>query len=442
MRKRRDIVLSLAGSGVLAVAAPAGSYRRILGANERLRVGAIGVGGRGAGDLDAVASESIAALCDVDQNALGAAAARYPDAKRYTDYRQLLDQVDLDAVVIATPDHHHAPATVRALRRGLHVYCEKPLTHTVDEARLVSKLAAERKLATQMGTQNHEHPGYLRLVEWLQDGVIGPVSEVHILTDRPGKWWPQGVALPSEAPAVPSHLDWDLWQGPATVRDYHPAYVPFRWRGWWDYGCGAIGDMAIHLMDPAFWGLHLGGPVQVRSEGPPADRWSAPSRMQTRFRFGPRGDWPAVDLYWYEGEASPPPDIASQLPVNGSLFIGREGKIAIAHDGFPKLLPEEKFADFKPPAARLAPSPGHHRQWIDAAKGQGKASSSFEYAGPFTECVLLGNIAFRTGQEIVYDPVAGQVTNVIPLIAGGRVAGKDAANQLLGKSYRAGWELS
>jgi predicted dehydrogenase len=441
MLKRRDVVIGLAGSGALAIAAPAGSYRRILGANERLRVGAIGVGGRGAGDLDAVSTESIAALCDVDQNALNAAGARYPEAKRYSDYRMLLDQVDLDAVVIATPDHHHAPATVRALRRGLHVYCEKPLTHTVEEARLVAKLAAQRKLATQMGTQNHEHPGYQRLVEWLQDGVIGPVTQVHIMTDRPGKWWPQGVALPSERPAIPSHLDWELWQGPASRRDYHPAYVPFRWRGWWDYGCGAIGDMAIHLMDPAFWGLQLAGPVQVRSEGPPADPWSAPSKMKTRFRFGPRGDMPAVELFWYEGDAVPPLDIAEQLPVNGSLFIGREGRIAIAHDGFPKLLPEEKFVDFKPPAPRLTPSPGHHRQWIDAAKGEGKTSSPFEYAGPFTECVLLGNIAFRTGQEIVYDPAAGRVTEVLPLQAGGPVAGTEAANKLLGKSYRAGWDL-
>ena len=188
-----------------------------------------------------------------DETRLQSAAAQFPAAQKYFDYRKLLDQQDLDAVVVATPDHHHAPATVRALRRGLHVYCEKPLTHTVEEARLITQLAAEKKVATQMGTQNHEHPGYLRLVELIQSGAIGSVREVHVITDRPGRFWQQGLDKPTGKEPIPANLHWDLWLGPAAERDYHSAYVPFKWRGWWDFGCGAIGDMAIHLMDPVFW---------------------------------------------------------------------------------------------------------------------------------------------------------------------------------------------
>ncbi|MCA9064801.1 MAG: Gfo/Idh/MocA family oxidoreductase [Planctomycetaceae bacterium] len=428
-RRRALQSLAVAGAGMLTTPLVRGA--RIRGANERLNIGVIGVGGRGAGDLAGVAHENIVALCDVDETRLGAAAGKHPSARKYTDYRQLLEQNDLDAVVVATPDHHHAPATVRALRRGLHVYCEKPLTHTVEEARLIQKLTAEKKVATQMGTQNHEHPGYLRLVELLQTGAIGPVREVHIITDRPGRWWPQGMDRPieSESVAVPSNLNWNLWLGPAAERPYHPAYVPFKWRGWWDFGCGAIGDMAIHLMDPAFWGLKLGGPVRVTSDGPAPNSWSGPTWMHTRFEFGKRGDLPPVEVHWYEGETKLPAEIAAQLPMNGSLFIGDNGRIAIQHDGFPKLLPERQFADFKPPEPFLPASPGHHQQWIDACKTGSRTGSSFDYAAPFTEIVLLGNVAYRVGVAIDFDPATGTVTNV------------PSANHLLGKLYRKGWEI-
>jgi predicted dehydrogenase len=429
MWSRRHFVRSITASALTASASPAWAYRRILGANERLNIGAIGVGGRGAGDLDAVASENIVAICDVDENALGVAGGRFPMAVKYFDYRQLLERKDLEAVVVGTPDHHHAPPTVRALRRGLHVYCEKPLTHTVEEARIVTQLAREKGVATQMGTQNHEHPGYLRLVELLRTKAIGAVNQVHVITDRPGPWWPQGLALPRDKPAIPTNIKWDLWLGPATPRDYHPAFAPFRWRGWWDYGCGAIGDMAIHLMDPAFWGLRLGGRVQVASEGPVPDPHCGPKWMKTRFQFEQRGELPPVDVFWYEGEANPPASIASELPMNGSLFIGEKGRIAIAHDGFPKLLPQEEFADFVPPEPFLPASPGHHLQWIEAAKGRGKASSSFDYSGPFTEVVLLGNVAYRIGQTIEFDPETMRITNL------------PEANSLLSKNYRPGWEV-
>ncbi len=399
-------------------------------AGRSLRVGVIGVGGRGAADLDAVGRENIVAICDVDTTSLDAASSKFPSAKKYFDYRELLDSKGIDAVVVATPDHHHAPATIRALRRGLHVYCEKPLTHTVEEARLITQTAARMKLATQMGTQNHEHPGYLRLVEWIQSGAIGPVRQVHVITDRPGKFWSQGMNKPEGHPPVPDNLKYDLWLGPAADRDYNPAYVPFKWRGWWDFGCGAIGDMAIHLMDPAFWALELGGPVKVTSKGPTPNPYSGPTWMETRFEFDARGKLPAVEVFWYEGEAKPAPEIAKELPMNGSLFIGDKGRIAIEHDKFPKLLPEEKFADFKTPDPYLAKSPGHHQQWIDACKTGSRTGSNFQYAGPFTETVLLGNVAYRAGKTIHYDPATMKVTNV------------PEANQFLSKTYRKGWEIS
>jgi predicted dehydrogenase len=429
LHRRRFLQTSLQVGAAAGMALPLLGPSRVLGANERLDIGVIGVGGRGAADLAAVASENIVAICDVDENALNAAASRFPRAKKYFDYRELLDLKGLDAVVIGTPDHHHAPPTIRALGRGLHVYCEKPLTHTVEEARLVAQAAAKAKVATQMGTQNHEHPGYLRLVELLRAGVIGDVRQAHVITDRPGRWWSQGMQKPTEKPVIPSHLKWDLWLGPAAERDYHPAYVPFKWRGWWDFGCGAIGDMAIHLMDPAFWALDLGGPVKVTSKGPPPNPHSGPAWMETRFQFAQRGKLPPVEVYWYEGQAKPRPEIARELPMNGSLFIGDKGRIAIEHDKYPKLLPEEQFAGFKGPEPSLPKSPGHHRQWIEACKTGSRTGSNFAYAGPFTEIVLLGNVAYRAGKTIEFDPEKMKVTNV------------PEANQFLGKSYRKGWEL-
>ena len=426
---RRGLLRASAAAVPALFTISAGS-RRVLGANDRLDVGVIGVGGRGGSNLDAVAGENIVALCDVDSGTLGGAASRFPAAARFSDYRAMLADAKLDAVVISTPDHHHAPATVRALRRGLHVYCEKPLTHTVEEARLVAKLAAEKGVATQMGTQNHEHPGYLRLVELLRGGAIGKVSDVHVITDRPGKWWPQGIEAPKGGQTAPGNLDWDLWLGPAAKRAYDPAYVPFKWRGWWDFGCGAVGDMAIHLADPAFWGLDLAGKVRVESKGPPPQPASAPTWMETTFAFGPRGDRGPVTLHWYEGEAKPPAAIAAEIPMNGSLFVGDRGRIAIAHDGFPKLLPEDRFQDFVPPPPSLPDSPGHHAQWIAACKTGSRTGSDFSYAAPFTETVLLGNVAYRAGTAIDYDPATGRVTN------------DAAANRWLTKDYRQGWEGS
>jgi predicted dehydrogenase len=225
-------------------------------------------------------------------------------------------------------------------------------------------------------------------------------------------------------------MHWDLWLGPAAARDYHSTYAPFRWRGWWDFGCGAIGDMAIHLADPAFWALDLRGPVTVNSEGPPPLADCGPTWMKTKFEFGQRGTLPPVTLHWYEGTAQPASEIARELPMNGSLYVGERGRIAIEHDKFPQLLPAEQFADFVPPPPQLPESVGHHQQWIEACKTGSRTGSSFAYAGPFTEYILLGNVAYRAGQAIQYDPSSMKITNVAD------------ANQWLTKSYRPGWDVA
>ncbi len=426
--RRRFLQDSVRAGASLSVAASLVSSNRVLGANSRLNVGVIGVGGRGAANLAEMKDENVVALCDVDETRLGKALKEFPAAQKFTDYRDLLEMRELDAVVIATPDHHHAPATVRALRSGLHVYCEKPLTHTVAEARLIGGLARELKVATQMGTQNHQAPGYLQTVELLQTGAIGSVREVHVITDRPGTFWEQGLTRPEESPPVPAELHWDTWLGPAAERAYHPAYVPFHWRGWWDFGCGAIGDMAIHLLDPAFWALDLSGPVTVRAMGSPAQPESGPTWMVVSYEFGQRGNLPPCQVYWYEGHAQPPLDIAKDLPMNGSLFVGDEGRLAVQHDEDPVLLPEEKFQNYKMPEPYLPRSPGHHRQWLEACKTGSATGSNFDYASRLTELVLLGNVAYRAGETIRWDDVAGQIT-------------PKTADRFLSKEYRKGWEL-
>ncbi len=428
---RRDFLKTTATWGIGAgFALDARLYGRIVGANGRLAIGVIGVAGRGSGNLQGVSSENIVALCDVDKNQLDRAAKRFSEAKRFLDYRELIELSGIDAVVISTPDHQHAPSTMRALRKGLHVYCEKPLTHTVHEARQVAKMARKMKVATQMGTQYHQHASYLRTVELIKSGAIGAVSEVHVITDRPGGWWKQGLNRPKATQGPPDHIEWDLWLGPAPQRPYHKAYVPFRWRGWWDFGCGAIGDMAIHLMDPAVWALDLGGhPVTVSTEGPEPLSESGPTWMKATFEFGTRGSLPPCKLHWYEGTAKPAETIRAELPMNGSLFIGEKGRIAVEHGKKAVLLPKETFKGFKDPKPFLPRSPGHHKQWIEACKSGKPAGSNFDYAGPFAEMVLLGNVAYRTGKTIRWDPVAMKARGV------------PEAEGLIRKKYRKGWEL-
>jgi len=404
-------------------------------ANDRLNIGIIGASGRGEGNLSAVASENIVALCDVDEERLNRVAQRFPHAAKYRDYRKLLERNDLDAVVVSTPDHSHALPAVMAMRQGLHVYCEKPLTHSIYEARVMSECAARYGVATQMGNQGHSNSGARRTVELIRAGVIGPIREVHAWTDRP--IWPQGIDRPTEMPPVPATLDWDLWLGPAPQRPYHSAYHPFRWRGWWDFGTGALGDMACHVLDVAFWALDLRDPLAVEAEGPPPHPETAPQWTIIRYEFAerttPYGVLPPCRLTWYDGGKRPPTELfdGERVADNGTLFIGEKGKIYVpdAYGARYVLLPRSQFEGFQPPPPSIPNSPGHHAEWLLACKTGSPTGSNFAYASALTETVLLGIVAYRVGKKIEWDPRRMCCTNA------------PEASRYLRREYRKGWEL-
>jgi predicted dehydrogenase len=371
-------------------------------ANDRLHVGVIGVAGQGESNINELvrAGAEIVALCDVDEKRAGKARERFPEAKFYVDYRKLIDQKGLDAVLVATPDHSHALATVTALKAGLHTYCEKPLTHTVHEARLVAETAAAQKRATQMGTQIHAGENYRRVVELVRGGAIGPVREVHVWCEK--SWG--GGDRPKETPPVPEGLHYDLWLGPAPERPYHPGYIPFYWRGWWDFGGGTLADMACHFTDLPFWALDLRHPTKVSAEGPPPHPETTPAFLIVRYEFPQRGELPPVKLTWYDGGKQPPQVADGKVPKwrNGVLFVGDKGML-LADYGNRKLLPEEQFEGFKPPAPTIANSIGHHKEWIEACKNGTPTTCNFDYSGALTEAVLLGNVSYRIGKPIVWD---------------------------------------
>jgi predicted dehydrogenase len=367
-----------------------------------LHVGIIGVAGQGEYDTNEVAKAdaAVVALCDVDEKRTGKAREHFPEAKFYVDFRRLLDQKDLDAVVIATPDHTHAVATMAALKAGLHVYCEKPLTHCVHEARLVAETAAKQKRVTQMGTQIHAGRNYRRVVELVQSGAIGPVREVHVWC---AKSW-GGRERPKETVPVPPGLHYDLWLGPAPYRPYHPAYLPFRWRGWWDFGGGTLADMACHHMDLPFWALKLDPPTQVHAEGPPPHAETAAQWLIVHYEFPSRERRAAVRLTWYHGGKRPADFADGKLPRwgDGTLFVGEKGMLLADYNKH-KLLPEEHFAGFTPPEPSIPDSIGHHREWVEACKNGGPTTCNFQYAGGLTEAVLLGNVSYRLGKPLTWD---------------------------------------
>jgi predicted dehydrogenase len=404
-------------------------FGRTLSPNDKLNLGVIGVAGRAEGNIEGVQGENIVAVCDVDELYLAKAKERFPQAQAFQDFRKMLELPELDAVVISTADHTHAVATVAALGRGLHVYCEKPLTHSVAEARTVAKAARKAGKATQMGTQIHAGKNYRRVVELVQSGVIGPISEVHVWVT--GKSW-GGGERPTETPAVPPHLHWDLWLGPAPERPYHPDYVPRNWRRWWDFGGGTLGDMGCHLMDLPFWALGLQTPTAVEAEGPPVHSETAPGSLTVRYDFPARGAQPPVRLTWYHGDEPPAALLAAHGMTEpkgaGVLFIGQAGAL-FADYGARKLLPLEKFADFHAPPKTIPDSIGHHAEWIAACKTGAPTTCNFDYAGALTEAVLLGNVAYRVGQRIEWDAPNLRITNV-----------PDAA-RFLRREYRAGWTL-
>ncbi len=396
--------------------------------NEKLNVACIGVGGRGAADVGGVASENMVALCDVDEMRAGATFMRFPKSQKFTDFRRMLDLVhgQIDAVVIGTPDHTHAPPAAMAMKLSKHCYCEKPLAHSVYETRLLTELAAQHNLVTQLGTQIHAGGNYRRVVELVQSGAIGPVEEVHVWHGGSRG----GMGRPQDTPPVPPQLDWDLWLGPAPFRPYHPCYVPGNWRNWWDFANGTLGDFGCHYMDLPFWALKLKYPTHVEAEGPPPHAETAAPRLTVRYQFPARENRPPVKLTWYNGGTHREAITKLNVPVWGAavLFIGSKGKL-LADYGKHRLLPEGKFQDFQPPKPTIPASIGHHREWVEACKTGGPTTCNFAYSGPLTESVLLGNVAYRAQSPLAWNAEKLTATNCA------------AADEYVRREYREGWKL-
>ncbi len=429
------------GTGFAVAAAPRAFG---LSPNERLNIAGIGVGGMGGANLRALESENIVALCDVDHTYAAKTIERYPKATRHTDYRLMLEkQKDIDAVVIGTPDHTHAVIAMAAMRAGKHVYCQKPLTHTVFEARKLAEAAKETGVCTQMGIQGHSGRGAREVCEWIRAGVIGEVREVIAwcsLTYYPwghASWSSPVGARPEECPPVPEHVDWDLWLGPAPLRPYHPCYHPRTWRSWWDFGCGMMGDRGAHTLDPIFWALELGQPERIDASNTDLNPETHPIASIVRYEFGARGERPPVSVTWYDG-LQPPRHPAIDNPrllgdgEGGALFIGEEGLLTCGTYGNgPRLLPEAKMADFTPPPETLPRIKGSHEMdWVRACKAGQPAGADFSYAGPLTEVALLGNVAKRLPAQILeWDSAAMAFPN------------SEEATALANPAYRSGWSL-
>jgi predicted dehydrogenase len=402
--------------------------RRAFGenANDKLNIGFIGTAGQARFSLQNLVSENIVAVCDVDEMFLAKAAEDFPKAKKYQDFRRLLDHRNLDAVVIATPDHTHAVATIAALQSGYHVYCEKPLTHTVSECRAVQRAAEKAKKATQIGTQIHAGDNYRRVVELIQRDAIGKVNEVHVwVASSYG-----GKKRPTDTPPVPSTLNYDLWLGPVEYRPYHPEYLPFKWRDWWAFGGGSLADFGCHYMDLAHWALRLNAPISVEAEGPEIDPECPPTWLVVRYQYAnPDGGAP-LKLTWYHGGRKPEflsPEIAEKWK-SAVLFVGEKGEV-ISDYSKHLLLPQDKFVDFKRPERFIPKSIGHHKEWVKACKTGSPTTCNFAYSGTLTEAALLGNVAFRTGQRIEWDSQQLRATNT------------RKADEFVQHHYRHGWTL-
>jgi predicted dehydrogenase len=360
-------------------------------------------------------------------------------AKRYTDYRKMLDEEKgIDAVTVSTPDHTHAHAALLALRRGKHVYCQKPLTHSIHEARVLTETAREKKVATQMGNQGYAEPMTRRLAEIVRAGVLGRVREAHVWTDRP--IWPQGIDRPPETPPIPDTLDWELWLGPAPHRPYHPAYVPFKWRGFWDFGTGALGDMGCHNMGLPFLALDLRDPATIEAVSSGISKETAPKWSIITYEFPERGGRPPVKMIWYDGGKKPPAELLKGQPAaqNGVLLVGEKDSLFVPNYwGGGWLLSGKKLEELKNIPETYPRLPGaeddndlaHHIEWIAAAKGGPRPLSSFDDSGPLTETVLLGNLALRVGKKIEWDAKAMKARNV------------PEAASFIHREYRKGWEV-
>ncbi|MGE5611940.1 MAG: Gfo/Idh/MocA family protein [Bacillota bacterium] len=423
--------------------------RHVLGAgqtppSEKLNIAGIGIGGQGAGVLNDMATDNIVALCDVDWNKAAGTFKKFEKAEKFKDYRVMLDKMgkSFDAVMIATPDHMHAPISMAAMRAGKHVYVEKPMAHSIEEARIMTEFAKKAKLVTQMGNNGHAGEGLRQTKEWIDAGAIGTVREVHVWTDRPGvagarQWWPQPAKpAPVPAPAVPENIDWDLFLGAAPERPYNPNIHPFAWRGYFDFGTGALGDMAVHNMDPAFYALGLDAPIAAAAKTSELGQDSYPAWQIITYEFAAKGNRPALKIYWYDGGKLPPTpkDIEGQFQLsdNGIIFIGDKGTMVCGGwSGTPRLFPASRRREFQLPAKSIPRSTGHRSEWIQACKDNKPedAKAGFWYSGPFTEALLVGNLAVRLQKRIEWDSAKMKATNA------------PEADALIHKKYRAGFSI-
>jgi len=436
----RRAFLGGAASSVFAFAVvPGCAVRsgRALAPSDKLNVAGIGIGGKGSSDVRGMARENIVALCDVDWSRGAGNFKKFPKARKFKDFRVMLDAMDkeIDAVTVSTPDHVHAPASIMAMKMGKHCFCQKPLTHSLHEARLMAETARKHKVATVMGIQGHCSDHIRRECEFIWAGMIGHVREVHIWTNRP--IWPQGIGRPTDTPDVPKTLDWDLWLGPAPQRPYHPAYLPFKWRGWWDFGTGALGDIGCHSLDHPFWALNLCHPTSIEAVTSPINDETFPSWSIVTYQFPARsassggGDLPPLKLVWYDGGKKPPrpPELEPnrKLGSGGTLWIGDKGTMLGS-----RVIPEARFKELlaNKPEQTIPRSPGIYAEFSRACKGGEPCGANFpNYAGPLTEIVLAGNLAVRTGKRIEWDGPHLRCTN------------EPAANNLIHRQYREGWTL-
>lgn len=426
---RRSFLRTSAAVSMLPLISPTA---RVLGANERLRIAVVGVGGRGAANIEGVQNiADIVALCDVDANRLAGAASQFTRAAKYADYRRMLDNAgDFDAVMVSTPDHVHAPASVAAMQAGKHVYCEKPLAHSVYATRTMTNLARQQGLVTQMGTQIHAGANYRRVVELIRGGAIGTVREAHVWC---GKSWSNGRF--KRGTAAPDHLDWNLWLGPAPEQPYSANVHPGNWRRFWDFGSGTLGDMACHYMDLVYWALDLKAPTKIRALGPKRHEVGTPDSLVVHYEHAATTDRPPIKVTWSDGQNRPTILSAlrradgSQLRWgDGQLFVGDKGMLLSDYSRH-VLLPEETFADYTPPARSIPDSVGHHKEWVDACTQGSPTTCSFDYSGPLTEAVLLGNVAFRVGKTMEWNSKTLTVTNA------------PEAEELIRPAMRDGWAV-
>lgn len=448
-RSRRSFLAAAAGSALVTIVP-----RHVLGGpgfvppSERINLAGIGAGGMGGGDIATHArlGANVVALCDVDDARAAGSFKAFPKARRYKDFREMLDKEakNIDAVSVGTPDHTHAVAAMATVRAGKHVYCQKPLTRTLHECRELTKAAEKAGVATQMGNQGHATEGARLTNEWIQAGVIGTVREVHVWSDRAGHLWKQGIGRPAGAPPVPSTLNWDLWLGPVRERPYHPAYAPVSWRGWWDFGTGALGDMGCHIIDHPVWALDLGAPsfVEARTTldgsvlpGNKPNFETFPIASIIYYDFPARGKRPAVRMTWYDGGLMPSAPVGmpltQRLPSNGVLYAGSKGAMYhSSHGGMPQLLPGELHEEANKVPKTMKRSLGHYEEWAAACKGGPRPVSNFGYAGPLTEIMLLGVLALRApGQRLEWDSENLKVKNA------------PEVSQFVRTEYRKGWTL-